>query len=85
MAIKRFLFFILAPNSIFVFSQHQYAVMFTDKNNSPYSINNPQQYLSQKAIDRRIKNGISITQEDLPVNQNYIDSVIAKGAILVNK
>ncbi len=85
MAIKRFLFFILVLNSIFVFSQHQYAVMFTDKNNSPYSINNPQQYLSQKAIDRRIKNGISITQEDLPVNQNYIDSVIAKGAILVNK
>ena len=30
-----------------------YKVTFTDKNNTPFSINQPLDYLSQRAIDRR--------------------------------
>jgi serine protease AprX len=58
----------------------KYFVYFTDKNSSPYSINNPSQFLSSRSVLRRAKQGIAFTTRDLPVNPNYIDSVKAKGA-----
>lgn len=59
-----------------------YAVKFTDKNNSPYSVENPQQFLSQKALDRRAKYKIGITEQDIPVNQSYIDELKKLGFVL---
>lgn len=58
----------------------KYWVQFSDKNNSPYSTSDPSQYLSQRSISRRINQGIAVTESDLPVNPDYIDSVISKGA-----
>ena len=52
-----------------------YLIFFTDKNNSPYSVSDPSQYLTQRAITRRNKQNISIKLNDLPVNPQYIDSV----------
>jgi serine protease AprX len=49
--------------------------LFTDKNNSPFSLSNPQAFLTQKAIDRRTKQHITYQQNDIPVNPAYIDSV----------
>lgn len=62
----------------------KYFVRFTDKNNSPYSIDNPSTYLSQRAIDRRIHQGIAIDQSDLPVNPSYLDGVAETGATIIN-
>jgi serine protease AprX len=62
----------------------KYWVKFTDKNNSPYSINNPELFLSQKAIDRRNSQGISIAENDLPVNPSYIQAVSNLGATILN-
>ena len=42
----------IAPN--------KYWVQFTDKNDSPYSINNPEEYLSERAIQRRQDYNIAI-------------------------
>lgn len=55
---------------------YKFAVHFTDKDNSPYSINQPEEFLSQKAIERRERYGISIIEEDLPVNPGYIQNVL---------
>lgn len=60
-------------------AQNGYWVSFTDKNNSPYSTETPEDYLSQRAIERRQKQNIHITQEDLPVNPAYIDSLTKAG------
>lgn len=62
----------------------KYRVQFTDKNNSPYSINNPQAFLTQRALDRRTNQGIVVTESDIPVNQTYIDSLINLGAEIFN-
>ncbi|MBC8146501.1 MAG: serine protease, partial [Bacteroidetes bacterium] len=62
----------------------KYWVLFTDKNNSPYSISNPLGFLSQKALDRRTKSSILIQQNDIPVNPFYIDSLKTIGAIVLN-
>lgn len=73
--------------SIFLSAQvapDKYWVRFTDKNNSPYSINNPEEFLSQKAIDRRLAQGISIVESDLPVNASYITGVVNAGATFLN-
>ena len=67
-----------------LFAQDRYVVQFTNKNNTPYSINNPQQFLSQRAIDRRTKQGILIDQSDFPVNPSYLNGVAATGAIILN-
>src|SRR3954447_15987362 len=63
----------------------KWIIQFTDKNNSPYRINNPSQFLSQKAIDKRAKYNIPIDNTDLPVNPSYIQQVIAKGAAYLNQ
>ncbi len=70
-----------------VFSQiapDKYFVSFTDKNNSPFSIDNPEEFLSQRAIDRRSNQGIAIDISDLPVNPSYIQGVAETGATILN-
>ncbi len=84
---KTLLFTILIITNCALFSQvapTKYYVQFTDKNDSPYSIDNPSEYLSQKAIDRRIKQNIPIEENDLPVNPSYIQAVKDIGVVILN-
>lgn len=85
----RKLSFLLLFLAIAVFAQAQiatniYWVQFTDKNNSPYSIDNPEAYLSPRALQRRANLGISIDEYDLPVNPQYLQAVADCGAELIN-
>lgn len=61
-----------------------YWVQFTDKNNSPYSIDNPEAYLSPRALQRRANLGIAIDEYDIPVNPQYLQAVADCGAELLN-
>ncbi len=56
-----------------------YWIVFKDKNNSPYSINKPSNFLSEKAISRREHQHIKINSSDLPINPTYIDAVKTAG------
>ncbi|MCB0489997.1 MAG: S8 family peptidase [Cyclobacteriaceae bacterium] len=58
----------------------RYMVFFKDKAGTIFSIDNPEQFLSQRSIDRRAKHQIVISDEDLPVNADYISQVSATGA-----
>lgn len=51
-------------------------VYFKDKNSGKYSISNPKEFLTEKAIQRRITQKISIDSTDLPVNNAYIQEVL---------
>lgn len=53
----------------------RYFIQFTDKANSPYSISNPEEFLTQRAIERRARQYIPIDHLDIPVNQAYVDSI----------
>ena len=59
---------------------NRYLVFFKDKAGVPFNINAPTEFLSLKAIERRVEQGIAISQEDLPVNQNYVQGVRDVGA-----
>ena len=62
----------------------KYYVQFTDKDNSPYSLDQPEDFLTQRALDRRAKNGVSIIENDLPVNIDYLTGVKDIGVKLLN-
>lgn len=56
---------------------NRYMVFFTDKADTPYSIEAADAFLTQRAIDRRLRQNIPITEEDLPVNPAYIEGLQA--------
>lgn len=55
-------------------------VSFKDKAGTPYSLSNPQQFLSQRSIDRRIRQNITIDSLDLPVSPLYLNELAGQGA-----
>ena len=85
----RKLSFLLLFLTVAVFAQAQvatdiYWVQFTDKTDSPYSIDNPEAYLSPRALQRRANLGIAIDEYDIPVNPQYLQAVADCGAELLN-
>jgi hypothetical protein len=61
----------------------KHIVFFKDKDNSPYSLSNPQDFLTQRSIDRRVRNNIPYVEKDLPVTPAYTTQVAATGATVL--
>jgi len=61
-----------------------YWVQLKDKNGTPYQINKPEAFLSQRSIDRRKRQHISIDETDLPVSPVYLDSLKNRGLEIVH-
>lgn len=78
------LFLIFSLLSVFATAQDslsgKYRVVFSDKQFSAYSITTPEAFLSKRAIERRNKQGLTIDETDIPVSQQYIDSLKTCGA-----
>ena len=52
-----------------------YWVTFKDKGQKEQLLSDPLNFLSERAIDRRDRQNISITSEDLPIDSAYVDSL----------
>ena len=63
----------------------KYFVEFTDKDNSPYSVDRPWEFLSTRALERRDVASIAITVDDLPVNPDYVQAVAAFGVEVLTR
>lgn len=75
-------FFIAFP----VCAQEDAWVYFTDKPDAAYYLANPLQMLSQKSLDRRAAQAISLDEKDVPVHEDYINIVAsATGITLMAK
>lgn len=61
-----------------------YILFLKDKNFNKHNINNPDLFLTQRAIDRRNKQDIPVDSADLPVSQYYIDSLRNTGLKIHN-
>lgn len=61
----------------------KYWVQFTDKDNVLFSVDQPAEFLSSRALERRERFGISITEQDLPVDENYVEQVLDLGDVSV--
>ena len=77
-------FIIFFCNTLFAQSgYYRYWVELKDKDSS-FSITRPNEFLSQKAIDRRTKYKIAINGTDLPVNGSDVKALASKGFRIVH-
>lgn len=72
--------FCLQPNASYAQLPAKYLINFKDKTNSPYSVAKPLEFLSQRSVNRRQKQNITIKTRDLPVNPTYISEIKKTGA-----
>jgi len=61
----------------------RYVVKLKNKGGNPFSISAPTAYLSQKAIDRRTRYGITIDSTDLPVTPSYTTQIAGVANVTV--
>lgn len=55
--------------------KQKYLVYFKDKAGTPYTLQEPEKFLSPKSIARRSRQQIALTTRDLPVNPAYISGI----------
>lgn len=82
---SRFVFpiFLLILASVSSFAQtdsKKYLLLLKDKTHSPYNLSNPSQFLSPRAVQRRLKQNIPLTTRDLPVDPAYVAAIRQSGA-----
>ena len=53
----------------------RHLVYFRDKTGTPYSVAQPQAFLSARAVARRSRQGIAVLPRDLPVNPAYVNQI----------
>ena len=64
---------------------YRYRVSFRDKDNNSFSLKRPEEFLSQRALDRRARFGIKVDKYDLPIPPVYLEYVERLGFKLCNK
>lgn len=61
----------------------KYRISLKDKATTTYSLDRPEDFLSEKAIARRQKQNLPIDSTDLPVCRKYIDEICQQGVNIV--
>ncbi|MDR0232803.1 MAG: S8 family serine peptidase [Dysgonamonadaceae bacterium] len=61
---------------------YMFRIELKDKGNPPYTIENPLSYLSEKSIERRLRQGIAIDSTDFPIDPLYLEEIKATGALI---
>ncbi len=79
-----FIFIYSLTASLEGWCQSYYWIGFSDKNNSPFSLSKPEEFLSQRALERREKQNIAVDSLDLPVNPFYVSQILRSGVSLVH-
>lgn len=77
------LLLILLFTSSIVISQEDAWVYFKDKPNAQNFYNNPLSELTQRSLDRRTIQGISLDIKDAPIHQAYVEQIVNTSGITV--
>lgn len=75
--------FVLSMGQASAEKVYKYRVSLKDKVGTTYSIDKPEEFLSERAIERRNRQQLPIDETDLPVSGKYVDELKATGARLV--
>lgn len=73
--------FVLSANEY----HYQFRVMLKDKDTIEYQLNRPEHYLSERAIERRTKQNISVDKSDLPIASKYLQTIEQLGCKVTSK
>lgn len=85
---KTALFFGLLLSVTSLFAQgyeYKFRLTLKDKGTTSYTIDKPEEFLSQRALERRQRQGIAIDASDLPISKDYIKAIEDLGGIVVAK
>jgi subtilisin family serine protease len=83
---KNLLIILMFPSILFAQDgAFRYFVSFKDKTNTTFSLNTPEEFLSQKTINKRQLFAIPIDSTDLPVNIEYLMALQSAGVTIENK
>ena len=64
-----------SPVTLRAQTNYYFYVQFTDKNNSPFSLSRPVEFLSARAVARRNAFALTCDSTDLPVNATYLQQI----------
>lgn len=81
-SITIFLFFLIFSEN--VSAQTYYWVAFKNKTGTQFTIDKPEEFLSDRAIERRARQNIPIVESDLPISPNYRSAILELGAELAH-
>lgn len=80
---KKITLFIFIFSSFWAVAQEDAWVYFTNKPDAAHYLANPLEMLSQRALDRRTAQNISLDIKDVPISVSYINQVTASTGITV--
>ena len=61
----------------------RYRVSLIDKKGTDAELSHPEKFLSERALQRRQRQHLPITESDLPVSKVYVNQLLAQGVTLV--
>ena len=62
---------------------YKYRIALTDKAGTEYTLENPQDFLSQRALERRTRQQLMVDSTDLPVSKVYLQELMVAGSHIV--
>ena len=62
---------------------YKYRIILTDKVGTEYSLSRPQDFLSQRALERRQRQQLPVDSTDLPVSRSYMEALKEVGMNIV--
>jgi len=80
-AMKKIFVFVVFLLCYCGYSQEDAWVYFNDKPDAAAQLNTPLNFLTQRALDRRVNQGITLNENDVPIHKSYIDGITAANGI----
>ena len=63
---------------------YKYRICLKDKKGTEFSVKHPEQFLSQKSIERRRRQKLKVNKTDLPVSRTYLNEIQATGVKILS-
>ena len=76
-----FVFFFISA-SLHSQESQMYRLYLKDKGNPPFSLNHPEDFLSSKSIERRMKQNLPVDSIDLPLDPACLEAITETGATI---
>ena len=77
-----FLVFLLGIETLQSQETFMYRLYLKDKGNPPFSLDNPELFLSSKSLERRERQGLPVDSFDLPLDPAYLNAITQTGATI---
>lgn len=77
--------FSLLPFSVAAAESYKFRIYLKDKGETTYSVERPEQFLSEEAVMRKKSKGTEISVSDMPISTTYLDFFTPLGAKIVTQ